>query len=87
LTVSSLRTFVQFVQEKLFFRYLTGIFCFAPFLKTCSQNTENEAQSPIRVICGLIKETVRLGRIPFEYVSADLSEAKRSSGEVEIIGE
>lgn len=34
-----------------------------------------------------IKETVRLGRIPFEYVSADLSEAKRPSGEVEIIGE
>lgn len=34
-----------------------------------------------------IKETVRLGKIPFEYTPADLSEAKRLSGEVESIGE
>nr|WP_243253738.1 type II toxin-antitoxin system RelB/DinJ family antitoxin [Anaerotruncus rubiinfantis] len=33
------------------------------------------------------KETVRLGRIPFEYTQEDLEEAKRLGGEVEIGGE
>ena len=33
------------------------------------------------------KETVRTGRIPFEYTQEDLAEAKRLSGEVDVNGE
>ena len=33
-----------------------------------------------------LKETVRLGRIPFEYTQADLLDAKRLSGEMDVDG-
>ena len=40
-----------------------------------------------KAILLFFRETVRLGRIPFEYTQEDLAEARRLSGEVDVDGE